>query len=304
VAAAAVLVLLGGGLLLRKGGSQVILDTVPANATVLKDGKELGKTPLSLLLHAGDRLRLERKGYQPRDYQFAAGDAAPKLALESVKSEETLRTDPAGATVVLDGETLPQVTPVTVKNWDQGAKHALNFKRGTQVANFDLMEGETPGSQVYKLDAAGAARLTAVPEAVDVHAPGAIKFNGEYPVHVRLDGKDSGELRAGGTLAAAPGPHTLELSSPAVFFKESRPVTVKPGQTLALALPGLVRLTVSTYPSDDKVVVDGHVTGVDSDGSAPVTLTRGRHRITIQGHPGVVKEVDLQSDVKLPAFKI
>jgi hypothetical protein len=166
------------------------------------------------------------------------------------------------------------------------------------------MEGETPGSQVYKLDAAGAARLTAVPEAVDVHAPGAIKFNGEYPVHVRLDGKDSGELRAGGTLAAAPGPHTLELSSPAVFFKESRPVTVKPGQTLALALPGLVRLTVSTYPSDDKVVVDGHVTGVDSDGSAPVTLTRGRHRITIQGHPGVVKEVDLQSDVKLPAFKI
>jgi len=303
-AAAAVVVLVAGSLLMRKGGTQVLLDSVPPQAAVIQAGKEVGKTPMALVLQAGDKVHLERKGFQPQDYLYKAGDTAPKVALVSVKSEETLRTEPAGATVVMDGVPLAGVTPLRVKNWDQGATHAVNFKKGSLAANFDLLEGETPGNQVYTLAGATEARSVAMPKTVDANAPGSLHFNGEYAVHVHLDGKDLGEIHPGGAVPAPPGNHHLELSAPGVYFKEARQVTVSPGRPLAVALPGLVHLTVETYPSDGLVVVDGSPTQVESDGSAPVTLTRGRHTISIQGHGGSARSVDLQGDTTLPRFKI
>ena len=295
--------LIGGVFLLRKGGGQVLLDTVPPNAAVIRAGKEVGRTPMPLALQPGEKIHLERKGFVPQDYEFHAGDSAPKVTLTSVKSEETLRTEPTGATVVMDGVTLSGTTPLKVKNWDQGTKHALNFHKGTMGTAFDLMEGETPGTQVYTLTGAAEVRTTAMPKTVDANAPGKILFSAEYTVHVRMDGKDLGDIHAGGHVPASPGVHHLELSSPGVFFRESRPVTVNPGQPFTVPLPGLVHLTVDTFPGTGLVVVDGSVTQVESDGSS-VTLTKGRHTISIQGHPGVSKSVDLQADAKLPPFKI
>ena len=301
--AAAAVVLVAGAFLLRKGGGQVLLDTIPPNAAVIRAGKEVGRTPLPLTLQPGDKVHLERKGFLPQDYEYHAGEAAPKVTLVSVKSEETLRTEPSGATVVMDGVALPGTTPLKVKNWDQGAKHALNFHKGSLGTAFDLMEGETPGNQVYTLTGASEVRTAAMPKTVDANAPGSIRFNGEYSVHVRMDGKEMGDIHAGGSVPASPGVHHLELSSPGVYFRESRPVTVNPGQPTTIPLPGLVHLTVDTFTGTGLVVVDGALTQVESDGSS-VTLTKGRHTITIQGHPGVVKPVDLQMDVKLPPFKI
>ena len=301
--AAAALVLVAGGFLLRKGGGQVLLDTIPPNAAVIRDGKEVGRTPMPLTLQPGEKVHLERKGFVPQDYEFHAGETAPKVTMPSVKSEETLRTEPSGATVVMDGVALAGTTPLKVKNWDQGAKHALNFHKGSLGTAFDLMEGETPGTQVYTLTGAAEVRTAAMPKTVDVNAPGSIRFNGEYTVHVRMDGKDLGDIHANGSVPASPGVHRLELSSPGVYFREQRQVTVNPGQPLPLALPGLVHLTVDTFPGTGMVVVDGSVTQVESDGSS-VTLTKGRHTISIQGHPGVSRSVDLQADAKLPSFKI
>jgi serine/threonine-protein kinase len=294
---------LGGFLLFRKAGAQIILDTVPPNAAVLKGGKEVGRTPLPLLMQPGDTVKFQHKGFQPQDYTFKGGGAAPKVALSPVTSDETLRTDPPGATVVLDEVALPGVTPLVVKGWNQGRKHALNFQKGALGLSFDLLEGEVPGTQIYTLMGAGETRAGAVPKAVDANAPGSLRNTGDFPVRLRLDGKDLGELRPGATVAAAPGPHRLELANPAVFFKETRQVQVNPGQSAPLGLPGLVHLTVETFPSSATVVVDGIPTQVDSDGSQAITLTRGRHTITIQGHAGVTKTVDLQADGPLK-FKL
>jgi tRNA A-37 threonylcarbamoyl transferase component Bud32 len=294
---------LGGFLLFRKSGAQVILDTVPTNAAVLKGGKELGRTPLPLLLQPGEEVTFDRKGFQSKAYTFKAGDGAPKVALDPVTSDETLRTDPPGATVVLDEVVLPGVTPLLVKGWNQGRKHALNFKKGALGLSFDLLEGEIPGTQIYTLMGAGETRTGAVPKAVDANAPGSIRNTGDFPVRVRLDGKDLGELRPGATVPAPPGPHRLELSQPSVYFKETRQIQVNPGQAAPLTLPGVVHLTVETYPSSATVMVDGISTQVDSDGSQAITLTRGHHTITIKDHPGVTRHVDLQADGPLK-FKL
>jgi tRNA A-37 threonylcarbamoyl transferase component Bud32 len=303
VAGGAAAVVLAGFLLFRKGPVQVIIDSVPANATVLKAGKELGSTPLPVLLQAGDSLTLERKGFTSKQYQYHAGDAPGKLQLEPVKSEETLRTEPPGATVVLDSVKLDGVTPLKVAGWNQGQKHDLTFSKGAQGLAFTLLEGEAPGTRVFALTSAAEVRTTAIPKSVDANAPGGIRFSGEYGVRVRLDGKDLGEVRGSSAVPAAPGSHRLELSSPKVFFKEARTVTVSPGQTLTVPLPATVRLTVETFPNSGMVVLDGIPTQVESDGGTPIQVTRGNHTVTIQGHPGSAKPVDLQADTPL-RFKL
>jgi len=302
LAAGVALVLVAGGLLLfRRGSVQVLIDSDPGNATVLKAGQALGMTPLSLALRAGDSLTLERKGFRPLPYQYRAGAVPARLRLEPVTSEETLRSEPPGATVVLDSVQLPGVTPLKVAAWNQGRRHDLTFSKGAQGLAFTLLEGETPGGRVFTLEQSAEPRPTAVPRSVDANAPGGLRFSGDYPVRVRLDGKDLGEVR--GPVPAAPGSHRLELSSSRVFFKEARTVAVNPGQTLTVPLPGLVRLTVETFPNSGMVVLDGIPTQVESDGGTPIQVTRGAHTVAIQGHPGSAKPVDLQADTPL-RFKL
>jgi len=302
MAGGAAAVVLAGLLLFRKGPAQVLIDSVPGNATVMKAGKVVGSTPLPMQLQAGDSLTLERKGFQPRQYQYRAGDAPGKLQLDPVKSEELLQTEPPGATVVLDSVKLDGVTPLKVPAWNQGQKHDLTFTKGSQGSAFTLLEGETPGNRVFTLTGAGETRATAVPKSVDANAPGGIRFSGEYPVRVRMDGRELGEVK-GNAVAAAPGSHRLELSSPRVFFKETRTVTVSPGQTLNVPLPAIVRLTVETFPNSGTVVVDGIPTQAESDGGTPIQITRGPHTVSIQGHPGSARPVDLQADTPL-RFKL
>jgi len=299
VAAAA----LGGGLLLRRGPAQVLIDTVPGQATVRRAGLALGTTPLSVLLRPGDSLSLERKGFLPRSYQFHPGDTPDKLQLEPVRSEETLRTDPPGAMVVLDAVKLDGVTPLKVPAWNQGQKHDLTFTKDGQGLAFTLLAGETPGTRVFALAPAAQTRPTAIARSVDVNAPGGIRLSGEYPVRVRLDGKDLGEVRASAQVPAAPGSHRLELSNGKVFFKEARTVTVNPGQTVTVPLPALGRLTVETFPNSGMVVLDGIPTQVESDGDTGIQVARGAHTVTIQGHPGVAKAVEVQADSPLK-FKL
>ena len=294
---------MGGFLLFRKGGAQVLLATVPSNAVVSKAGQELGRTPLPLALQPGDTLKLEHRGFQPLEYRFQAGDRAPRLELVPVLSDETLLTDPPGATVVLDATPLAGVTPLKVQGWNQGLKHALNFTRGNLGLNTDLAEGETPGSKIYRLEDAGRTRKAAVPQTVDANAPGSIRFNGEFAVRVRLDGKDLGEIRAGGSLAAAPGSHALSLSNPKVFYHEERTVSVAPGGAVPVALPELVNVTVETFPTSALIIIDGTVTAVESDGGAAISMTKGKHKIGIQGHPGATKDWVIKAGLPV-RFKI
>jgi hypothetical protein len=294
---------LGGFLLLHKGATQVLLDTVPAHVTVIKGGQVLGTTPMPVPMQAGDVVELERKGFKPKEYRYQGGQQPGKLELEPVRSEEWLRTEPAGATVVMDAVKLDGVTPLKVPDWNQGRRHDLTFSKDAQGLAFTLLEGETPGSRVYTLPPAAQTRATAEPKTVDANAPGGLRFSGEYGVRVRLDGKDQGEVRANSALAAAPGPHRLELTSAKVFFREARTVTVSPGQTLTVPLPALVHLTVETFPNSGTVVVDGIPTQVESDGGTAILVARGPHTITIQGHPGLSKPVNLEADTPL-RFKL
>jgi hypothetical protein len=294
----AVLAVAGGALLFRKGAVQVMVDTVPAGARALQGGREVGVTPVPMALKAGDSLHFEKKGFRPMDFRFQGGEA-PKVKLEALLTEETIRTYPDGATVVMDAVKLEGTTPLTVKNWDQSLKHDITCTKGDLGLATTFNEGEAPGSQVFTLVPASQTRAGAQPKAVDVNAPGTLRFSASYAVRVRMDGKEMGEVREGGTLSVPPGNHKLELTNLRVFLKESQTVNVSPGQGATVGLPGLCNLIVNTFPNSGTVVVDGVATSAESDGSTPIQVVKGRHSVNVQGRSGAPQSVDLTGDFKL-----
>jgi len=135
---------------------------------------------------------------------------------------------------------------------------------------------------------------------LDPNAPATLKHSGGFPVKVRIDGQDAGELNASSKITLTPGTHKLDLSNASTFYRDSRSITVKGGQIVPINVPGTARITVETFPGSDKVSVDGTPTGVESDGTGSITVSRGRHTISVKG---TKQTVDIAGDQKVK-FKI
>lgn len=299
------LAILGAGawLLFRGNGARTVtVASVPAQAKVMKGGQDLGATPLPVPLKAGEEIVVARPGYLSQTVTFD-GSSIPPVLLQPRITSEQLQTIPEGATVVMDGQTLPGQTPLSVALWDQSRKHEITFTKGDLTLPVTFLEGETPGTQAYHLVSAREAALTGEVKTVDATTPGTLRLAAEYPVRVRTEDRDLGEVAPGGRLELPPGTHRLKLANPRVFYSETRTVTLEPGQAVSLPLPGLVNLTVETYPGSGTVMINGVPTGVESDGSQPIRVVKGSHRVTIQGKSAAPQRVDLGAD-KYLKFKI
>ena len=301
---AAGLVVLGLGLFLfsGRGGEEVRITTDPPQATLLRNGAPVDATK-PLIMKDGERLQIRKQGFVDADYVHRPGDKAPRISLKPVIGPVKLQTDPSGAEVVLDSRKLEGSTPLEVKDWNQGQLHDLTFTQAQQGVGLSMRfdVGEVPGGKIYKLLPLDETRATGEANTLDPAAPGTVRFSGGFTVRVKSDGKDLGEVSK---ISLRSGTHRLELSNPKVFYQESRTVNVAPGQTLAVNLPGLSRLTVSTFPTSGLVVVDGVPTVVESDGSTPIAMVKGRHTISIQGRAGSARAVDVDKETQELSFKI
>jgi hypothetical protein len=302
IAAGVAVLGLGFFLFSGKGGEEVRITSDPPGAAMVRNGSPVDDTK-PLILKDGDQVQLQKLGFQTTQYVHKAGNQAPRIELPPVISAVKLETDPTGAQVVLDSRKLEGVTPLVVKDWNQGQLHDLTFTHTQQGAGLSTRfeVGETPGEKIYKLLPLNEARTTGEATAIDANAPGTIKFTGEFAVRIKADGKDLGEVAK---ISLPPGSHKLELSNSRVFYKDARTVSVAPGQTVAINLPGLSRLTISTFPTSGIVVIDGVPTIVESDGSTPIPVVKGKHTISIQGRAGSSRSVDVDKDVEELNFKI
>ncbi|WP_005034887.1 serine/threonine-protein kinase [Holophaga foetida] len=301
IVAGALVALAAGGFLLFRGktGKTITLISRPPQAKVLREGKELGETPIVLPLKPGERLMIEHRGFEPQEFVYQKG-ISTELELRPIVRDEVLRTEPSGATVVMDSVPLKDRTPLTV-SWDQGKKHNLTFTKDQLAFSQEFLEGETPGTRTFSLSAPQEAARPAEPQ--DPSAPAGLRLTGAFPVRIKIDGKDAGEMRPGAILKLAPGAHRLELVNARVFYRESRSLSVTPGQQVSLATPGLASLTVSTFPSSGMVTVDGITTSIESDGSAAIEVAKGKHSVGIAGHPASTRNVNLEADTTLK-FKL
>ena len=294
---------IGGYLLFGKGGTTVTLVAVPS-AQIFQGNKEIGPTGVPHPMKVGETVTLRRAGFEPLDFTFTGGDTAPKLPLRPRITQETLRTIPEGATVVMDGQLLNGSTPLTVKAWNQSQKHDVTFTHSREAKTLltQFVEGEAPGNQVYTLVSLAEAATTGEVKTVDANTPGSLKVTGEFSVHVSLNGREQGEAGGNAKVNLPAGTHKIELYNPKVFFKESRSITIQPGQLLTIPLPGLATITVETFPASGIVVIDGIATSSESDGSMPIRISKGQHVISIQGRGGA-HTVNLKGD-QLVKFKL
>ncbi|MBS1766274.1 MAG: protein kinase [Acidobacteria bacterium] len=288
----------GGGFFLwnRRAGTVVLLKTTPDKAAVTLNGRLLTEsTPLQQSLRSGDHLQFESKGFQPKEMDFTQDSAWPAtIALDPIVSTVELRTDPSGAQVVMDGKTLDGVTPLSV-SWNEGQPHQLTFSQGALSLPKDFAVGEAP-SATFQLQPPAAAEA-------GVSGNGTLKFVGAFPVRLKVDGVDKGELASGKSLELPPGDHKIEMANAKVFFAESRTVKVEAGKEGRIALPAMATLTVNTHPGVGDVMVDGRATGIQSDGSS-VQVAAGRHTISVRSLSGKTasQPVDVQGNrsVDLP----
>jgi hypothetical protein len=297
IAAVALLVVLGGGWFVFSGpkGTRLMIVSQPAGARVFVNDLDVGPAPQNQPLVPGDKVRLELKGHHPFTYEFKAGAVPPAFRMDPIIKDELLDSLPQGATAVLDEKQLEGVTPLKIQ-WNQGIPHRLTLTKDNLHFHLDFDPGDEPGGRAFPLKEAATAESQQEPS-LDPNAPGTLKLAGGFSVRLKADGKDLGEVNPGAKVALPPGTHRLELNSPLRFYRDIRTVDIVAGQTAALILPGLVTLTVETFPGTGKILVDGQDTGIESDGGTGIQLARGRHTITVRGAKGSKTEtVDLDKD--------
>jgi tRNA A-37 threonylcarbamoyl transferase component Bud32 len=299
IAASALVVVAGAGWFLLAGptATRFQIDSLPTGAKVFVNDVAAGNAPLSRKLAVGDKVRLELKGYQPSaPYEVKAGQAPPSaFQLQAIIRDEKVDSNPRGATVVLDEKPISGVTPLTLPGWNLAQSHRLTLVKGKAGAHEDFGPGESPNGKVFELKEGSTASTRPEP-AQDPSAPGALRLvSGGFPVRVKVDGRDLGELAVGSKLPLAQGTHKLELSSAKYFFQEVKPVSVGAGQVIALNLPALATVSVETYPTSGRVFVDGRDAGIDSDNSS-IQIAQGTHAITVRGARTKTETVNITGD--------
>ena len=139
-------------LALLPGWSDIIISSVPLDATVLIDGKPFGKTPLKIQLSSGSYLleisaahfktwkhRLNVKPNEPQEIK--------DIRLQPADGKLTINTKPDGANIIVDGTFVGQ-TPLTL-DLSPDKHHAVQIsKAGYEKTNRNVQVASAESKQL------------------------------------------------------------------------------------------------------------------------------------------------------------
>jgi hypothetical protein len=170
----------------------------------------------------------------------------------------SITSNPVGAIVVLDGETLNDRTPAQVE-LDVLQTHSVSIQlEDYEVASWRFGRDELEGGGQLTSGAIHFALAPSTPPGfVTIADPG-------YNVRVTVtpqSGAGSPELRLDAArshdISLLPGRYDLRLEAPDVFWSDQRTITVTSGETRAIAqLPRAVEVQVGANPGNCIVFID------------------------------------------------
>ncbi|HSP89411.1 MAG TPA: PEGA domain-containing protein, partial [Vicinamibacterales bacterium] len=212
--------------------------------------------------YARARLFTEKPAESSIRVEPAVPDVLPKAAGADLKGTGSIRvtTEPAGADVLIDG-VLHGSAPLTVENLAEGA-HTILVRDGT---------GSVRKTVQVRADEAVEAALQLRPGWLAVFAP--------VKLEILENGRSIGSTERGRILTP-PGPHTIELVSQAMGFRETRQVEIKPGVVAAVTIampPATIEIVA---PADAEILVDGERIGTAPLG--PVQVAVGTREILMR----------------------
>ncbi len=163
--------------------------------------------------------------------------AAPVLVTIRVVS------DPAGATLRLDGRPVPGTTPLDLEI-DPGRDHLVRVaKTGFLAAEARVAAGRAAPELRLVLETAG--------------PPGVVALSAAYPVDVAWKGRTLLRAQTAARLELPIGRQTLSLVSEKHFLRSTVVVDVRAGVEAALTAPALGRLSIRALPDNCEVSIDG-----------------------------------------------
>jgi len=212
---------------LQPNSAPVAFTSSPPGATVLVDGRAVGRTPLTTPISAGRRrveFRLEQHEPESRAITVVAGQplSVPTATLHLAPGVLSLRSEPQGASVTVNGqwkgETPIELTLPPARRLDVRVSKAAHE---TLALGLELRPGERREETVRLVPEMGEVTIEARPPDAEVF----------------VDGESRG--RVGQTLRLPAVPHEIEIRREG-FVTDARTLTPRPG------FPQAVRATLKS----------------------------------------------------------
>ena len=259
----------------------LVVDTNPAGAPVVIDGRPRGVTPLTLALTPGAHTLVLVTDGEPRTIPLtitAGGMVSQFIELPkagAVTGQLQVRSEPSGARVSVDGMARG-VAPLTIDGLTPGA-HTVMLVNGLGSVEHEV-----------KVEAGATASLV-VPMTAPQGAPvsGWISVTTPVEVQVYEGNRLLGSSRSDRIMVSV-GRHELDIVNEALGYRVTRTVIVAPGQVAALRLEWPKgSMSLNAQPWAD-VWIDGEHLGETPIGN--VALPIGTHEVVFR-HPELGEQV-------------
>jgi hypothetical protein len=208
------------------------------------------------------------------------------VTLEATVPLLTVKTEPPGATVTVDGARVAGTTPLQLA-LDGGAEHRINASLdGYLPQEARVPQGAVPGSLDLTLQ--------------KLAPPGTVAIVSSYPLDVLWRGRPLVRAALAPRVSVAGGRQVLTLQAPAVFLRADVTVNVTSGGEVTLDAPALGKLNVRASPDNCEVFVDGSF--VDYPPILDRSAVVGRHTVAFRWPDGRRNEQTTEVQRASPAF--
>jgi hypothetical protein len=276
--------------------ARVPVRSEPSGASVLVDGRDTGVVTDGELvvpapLPAQLTLTFRRAGHadvtRTLRLPLPEGEAV-SVTLQASVRPLPVRTQPAGATLTLDGSPVAGVTPLEL-SLDPASEHRIAF----------ALEGYA-GQEVR-------VKPGAPPAAIDVTLeklvpPGTVAISSAYALDVLWRGRVLARETVSPRVQLPGGRQSLTLQSAAVLLKAELAVDVPPGGEVALEAPALGKLNVRASPDNCEVFVDDAFVDYPPIRDRPVAA--GRYTVSFRWPDGARSQQTVEVKAGAPAYVI
>jgi serine/threonine protein kinase len=195
-------------------------------------------------------------------------------------------SDPRGAAVSVDGETVRGTTPLTV-SIDPGQDHRIVVWRdGYASQELRTAAGRAPAELRVTLQS--------------LSPPGRLVVTAPYPLDVVWRGKTLAREQTVAEVSLPSGPQVVTLVATAHFLRVDSPVEVRASETVSLAAPALGRLNIRAQPDNCRVLIDGAF--VDYPPILEKQVATGTHTVAFEWPDGTRRAQTVEVTSRAPAY--
>jgi hypothetical protein len=265
-------------------------------ASVLLDGRDTGVVtngelvvPAPVPKHV--TLTIRKAGHRDEarivSLPLPAGEAV-SVTLQAAATLVPVRTQPAGASVTVDGERVAGLTTLEVA-LDPASEHRVGVSLDGHVGQ-EVRGGKGGAPAAIEL-------------ALEKLAPaGTVAVSSSYPLDVLWRGRSLARGETSPRVPVPGGRQVLTLVSSSLFLRADVTVQVPPGGETSVAAPPAGRLNVRARPESCEVFVDGAFVDYPPILDRPVAA--GRHKVAFRWPDGARSEQEVEVKGDSPTFVV